>query len=239
MIWVALLALAAATLAPLATVLAARTRLRDRREAALALHRGQLTELDRDLEEGRIRPVDHEAARLEIQRRLLAEAERTAPEPRRIDRRPLLLAVVLLIPAVALGLYLVNGVPGMPAAPLAPRIQAAEEQAREAARLIAALRARLATLDPASPQARQGYVLLGNVEAERRDWAAAAAAWNTALKMQFDPTLAVETAEAMYESDGGHLTPASKGLFQRALAEAPADAPWRPMAEKRLGTEAK
>jgi cytochrome c-type biogenesis protein CcmH len=238
MIWVALLALAAATLAPLALVLAARGRTRDRREAALQLHRAQLSALDRDLEEGRIAAPEHAAARLEVQRRLLHEAETATPVPQHRDRRPVLVSLLFLIPAVALGLYLVNGFPGMPAAPLGPRLAAARAEAQEAQRLISQLRARLAQLDPNSAQAREGYVLLGNVEAERQNWAGATDAWATALKARFDPTLAVETAEAMYQRDG-KLSPESEALFRQALNEAPQDAPWRKMAEARLGQEAK
>jgi cytochrome c-type biogenesis protein CcmH len=63
--------------------------------------------------------------------------------------------------------------------------------------------------------------------------AAAAEAWRTALGIRFDATLAVETAEAITESSGG-VTDEAAALFRRALADAPPDAPWRPMAEKRL-----
>ena len=62
----------------------------------------------------------------------------------------------------------------------------------------------------------------------------AAKAWQRALANRFDPTLAAETAEAMTEANG-HVTPAAAALFRRALAAAPADAPWRGMVERRLG----
>jgi cytochrome c-type biogenesis protein CcmH len=88
-------------------------------------------------------------------------------------------------------------------------------------------------MDPKDATTRQGYVLLGNAEASRGNMPEAAAAWGTALAAHFDPTLAVETAEAMTEA-AGHVTDESAALFRRALAEAPADAPWRPMAEKRI-----
>jgi cytochrome c-type biogenesis protein CcmH len=142
-------------------------------------------------------------------------------------------AALLLVAGVAVVLYLVGGSPGMPAEPLAQRIARAQAVVHDEAKLIGELRARLATLDPHSDQARQGYVLLGNVEASRRNWSAAADAWNKALAARFDPTLAVEAAEAATEAEG-KISPASAALFRRALAEAPADAPWRPMAEKRV-----
>ena len=48
-----------------------------------------------------------------------------------------------------------------------------------------------------------------------------------------DPTLAVETAEAMSEA-AGQVTDDAKALFQRALDTAPPNAPWRVMAQRRL-----
>ena len=80
-------------------------------------------------------------------------------------------------------------------------------------------------------------MLLGNAEVSRGRLSAAADAWRTALATRFDPTLAAEAAEAISETEG-RVTDEAAGLFRRALAEAPADAPWRPMAQKRL-SEAK
>jgi cytochrome c-type biogenesis protein CcmH len=163
---------------------------------------------------------------------MLAEAERIDAAPRFAPRASVVM-VMLLVPAGALALYLIGGAPGLPAQPLKERIARAEARTREEAALIDQLRAKLATLDPNSEQARQGYLLLGRVELSRGHLDAAAAAWNTALTAKFDPTLAVETAEVETEASG-RVTDASAALFRKALDAAPADAPWRPMAEKRL-----
>lgn len=233
MIWLAILLLAAVALAPLAWVLVrGRTVRRSRREAALALHRAQLTELDRDLAEGQIGPAEHTTAVLEVQRRLLAAAERSDTAPTSAARGPIVIALAL-VPAFAFVLYLLGGSPGLPSEPLAARIAHAKTEMKQEDKLLADLRAHLAAMDPHSEQTRRGYVLLGNAEASRRNFAAAAAAWNKALAARFDPTLAAEAAEAATEADG-HVTPATAALFRKALQEAPADAPWRPMAEKRL-----
>ncbi|MBV9115827.1 MAG: c-type cytochrome biogenesis protein CcmI, partial [Acetobacteraceae bacterium] len=117
--------------------------------------------------------------------------------------------------------------------PLKARLAAAEQQAREQARLVMELRTVLATLDPNSEKAREGYVLLGNTEARLGDMTGAAGAWKTALATRFDPTLALEAAEATAEANG-RVTAESAALFRRALAAAPSDAPWRQMAEQRL-----
>ena len=78
-------------------------------------------------------------------------------------------------------------------------------------------------------------MLLGNAEASRGHLHAAADAWRTALATRFDPTIAAEAAEAITEF-AGPRDRGSRRLFRRALAESPADAPWRPMAQKRLSS---
>lgn len=231
MIWIAIGLLAVAALAPLIVALDQRMSARGARDMALALHRSQLTELDRDLAEGRILPAEHATAVLEVQRRLLAVGETTEAGARIGSRTPVLV-VAGLVPVVAIGLYLVGGSPGMPS------VQPGSEQARaqrsmEEAALIGQLRERLAAMEPGSDQARQGYVLLGNVEESRGDDAAAVAAWRTALASKFEPVLAIRTAQAAERAEGG-LSSSSEALLRRALAAAPSDAPWREAVEERL-----
>ena len=233
MIWLVIAGLAALALTPLAVALFRETGARGRQEAALALHRAQLGELDRDLADHRIGEPEHAAAVLEVQRRLLAEAAAPDPTPGSTGRSPLW-AALLLVPVGALALYLVGGSPGLPAEPLAARIAAAEARARQEMALIAEVKRALKRLDPASPKAREGFILLGDAEARLGNMRAAAAAWQNALANHFDPTLAAETAEAMTEA-AGHVTPGAEILFRRALATAPANAPWRAMVERRLG----
>ncbi len=232
MIWLAIALLAAIALAPLAWSLRRAGIARGRREAAVALHRAQLAELDRDLADGRIAPAEHASAVLEVQRRLLAAAN-AEEAPAQNSSASTLLMVLALVPLGAFALYIVGGSPGLPAAPLAERIAAARERARQEDALIAQLRRRLGELDPHTEQARNGYVLLGNAEASRGNLAAAAEAWRVALAARFDPMIAAEMAEAITELQG-HVTEEAAALFRRALAEAPSDAAWRPMAEKRL-----
>jgi cytochrome c-type biogenesis protein CcmH len=231
-IWLAIVLLAAITLAPLALSLRRTAAARGRQEAAVALHRAQLAELDRDLADGRIAAAEHANAVLEVQRRLLAAAVGAETASRSSSRGPVLFALVM-VPLGGLVLYLMGGSPELPAVPLADRIAAARErEAREAA-LIGQLRQRLSQIDPHSEQARQGYILLGNAEASRGRLQEAADAWRTALAARFDPTIAAEAAEALTEAHG-QVDDEAASLFRRAIAESPADAPWRPMAQKRL-----
>jgi cytochrome c-type biogenesis protein CcmH len=232
MIWLAIVLLAAIVLAPLAWSLRRTADTRGRREAAIALHRAQLAELDRDLADGRIVAAEHATAVLEVQRRLLAAAGSAEAASRTNSRAPVLIAL-LLVPLAAVALYLLGGSPELPAVPLADRLAAAREREAKEAVLIGQLRRRLGELDPHSEQARQGYILLGNAEATRGRLPEAAEAWRTALAIRFDPTVAAEAAEAITEAQG-HVTDEAAMLFRQALAQSPADAPWRPMAQKRL-----
>ncbi len=210
--------------------------LRDRHAPALALHRAQLRELERDRADGLIEGSEHQAARLEVQRRLLAAADAEEAAPDTGPVRPSVggaAAVLALVLPAALGLYLLGGHPELPAQPERLRMMQADARTRQDDDLIATLRQGLARLDPATPSARQGYVLLGQVEASRGNLVAAAAAWRVALAHGFDPTLAVQAAEAQTRADG-NVGAASAALFRRALDAAPADAPWRELAEQRL-----
>jgi|SRR5215472_4899531 len=137
MIWLAILLLTTVALAPLARVLLlGGPSRRGRREAAIALHRAQLAELDRDLAEGQIAAAEHAAAVVEVQRRLLATAEQREVAIASTARGPLVFALAV-VPAVAFGLYLRVGSPGLPSEPLAARIALEKTLAADAAEAMA------------------------------------------------------------------------------------------------------
>ena len=232
MMWLSLIVVALLALAPLALRLARAPVSRGRRDAALALHRTQLKELDRDLADGLVRAEDHETARLEIQRRLLAEAA-IAEAPAAATRSAPLLAALVLIPIVSVALYLLGGHPGLPAQPLAARMAASRQTLDRDAQLLDQLRASLKTLDPRSDRTRQGYLLVGQAEAQRGNWQEAADAWNSALAIKDDPTVAFEAAEAETRAQG-HVSGTTMAQFRRAVDGSAPDAPWRMLAEQRI-----
>ena len=200
-------------LLPLGWSLRRPARLRGRREADLALYRAQRAELDGQLAEGRLEPDTHALALLEVQRRMLSAPEERA-EGAAGRGGAVLAASLLLVPAAALGLYLWNGTPGLPDAPFAARTAAA---ARDEA-LLAQLRQRVQAMDPGSPQARQGWLLLGSAERSRGRLDLAANAWRLALEQGFEPELAADVAEL--ELERGEDASAA-ALLARALAAAP------------------
>jgi cytochrome c-type biogenesis protein CcmH len=238
MIWVWIAVLVALSLAPLGFFGWRSGRIRGRQETAMALHRAQLRELDLDLADGRLIAEEHAAAKLEVQRRLLADA--ALADRQGAASGPGTLALVgLLVPAAALVLYLRLGRPDFPpsdgggaAGEVAPSPAEAAKAAKDDA-LIAQLRARLRLMDPHAARTLEGYEILGRAELTRGRLPEAAEAWKIVLADKFDPTLAVQTAEVLTEA-ANKITPEALALFKRALAEAPADAPWRPMAQKRI-----
>ncbi len=224
MLWGAIVVLAGASLMPLLLTLR-RAPPAVRPSPALAFYRDQLAELDRERDDGLISPNEHKEARLEIERRLLAAATPTAAPAAPSHRWPIL-AASAIIPLLALLLYLDLGSPGLPAAPFAPRI--AHDRA-----IIANLIGQLPNLagDPRSLWRAQ--VTIGSAQSDLQNWSAAASAWNAALAIHFDPTLAAQTAEVETRAHG-KVTPEAAALFRSALAMAPPDAPWRAAAEARL-----
>jgi cytochrome c-type biogenesis protein CcmH len=259
--WVPLVLLALAALLPLGAAVLRPRAARGRREADMALYRAQLEELDREREAGRLDEAGHRAARVEVQRRLIAAADQAEGAATAARSPALLVAILPLIAAAGLGLYLLRGSPGMPSASFEQRAAA---NARDD-QVLATLRERLAGLDPRSDQARQGYVLLGNAERSRGNAAAAIAAWQRAIDARFDPDLAGDIAEmevargavaaavpwitrALAEAPGdprlrflAGLVEAESGrpanaraLWQALLAESPPDAPWRGLLERRI-----
>ncbi len=232
MIWLAAALLALCALAPAAWGLRRHLAVRGRVQPTLALHRAQLTELDRDRAEGRISAADHATAMLEVQRRLLAASTMTDMQAAPPRRWPLLAGLVA-VPVAALGLYLIGGHPNLPAQPLASRMSQADREMADTNAMVDQLRAAIATVDPHSDKAREGDLLLGNIEASRGNFAGAADAWQKALDVRFEPLLAARVADATSRAEG-HLSPASAALFRRALAAAPPDAPWRGQVEQML-----
>jgi cytochrome c-type biogenesis protein CcmH len=165
MILLLMLALALLFTAPLIFAFWRPRSLPNRRDAALALHRAQLTELSRDLEEGRIGGPEYQAARLEVERRLLA-ADATATPALNGDARLLLVATIIALPIAAFALYLPGSTPTAPSEPHAQWAARQAAQNQKLGNIIAILRAHLAAEDPNSADSSQGQAYLAEALAE-------------------------------------------------------------------------
>ncbi|MGE0154726.1 MAG: c-type cytochrome biogenesis protein CcmI [Reyranellaceae bacterium] len=186
----------------------------------LAVYRDQLAEIERDQKRGVLNRQQAEAARGEIERRLLALAqqqEAPARDSRALRRAMAGLAVVL--PLVALGWYFATGSPELPARPFAER-QAGEERMDNAARLLDELEKRL----QAKPDDLQGWALLGRtaLRVGRFDQAIAALARAIALAPERADLLA-SYAEALILKDQGRIAPRALEALDSALKLEPGE----------------
>lgn len=163
MIWLifgAMLALAlAGLLRPLlrpVTVGAARV------EYDLAVYRDQLDEIARDVERGLLSPDQAEAARTEIQRRMLAagESEKSALPIRIKAGKRAALVIVVAMPLAALGFYLALGAPDLPDRPYSGRAAQIAEM-RQKADTIEGMVNGLAARLKANPADGKGWAMLG------------------------------------------------------------------------------
>lgn len=179
-----------------------------------AVYRDQLAELERDVARGMIGTEEARAARLEIQRRLLAQAE-AAEMPVRTGRTPALAAVLaLLIAGGAVGFYLSSGQPGQPGLPIASRPADPEEAQLRAA--LAELEARVA----AEPNNGGAWLLLARTRAALGQWAQAAAAYRrTFTLIPATPETRAAALETEVLAADGMVSPAIAQGFEAVLAQ--------------------
>ena len=221
-LWVVLALMTAAVLAALLRpLLRVGTPAADRADYDVAVYRDQLDELKRDEQRGTLSATEIAAARLEIERRLLAAAAAkggaTTPAP-----RPARLAAVLVmvaLPVAAIGLYLDLGEPDLPDQPLSERTAErpllAQDGTLDPAKVKLALEARLA----ADPTSLDGWLLLGRTDASLGAWDDGKAAYAKAMDLSNGRPDVVEAyGELLVGSAGGEVTDPATQLFTKAVA---------------------
>ena len=211
---------AAVTLALLAPVARARSVSPDAPASHdVEVYRDQLTEVDRDLADGLVDPVQAEVARTEISRRLLAAArkgESESAEARPADnrrlRRAVTIAVALFMPLAAVTAYLELGRPDLPQLPLSARLQA-DPQATDIGMLITRAERHLAE----NPNDGRGWDVLGPIYLRTGRFEESAAAFQKAIAILGpSPTRLASLGEALFSAAGGIVTEEAKLAFQTA-----------------------
>jgi cytochrome c-type biogenesis protein CcmH len=124
--------------------------------------------------------------------------------------------IAIALPAVALIVYAWLGAPGLIAAPdAALRAQVGERHATE---IVGELTARVAR----NPNDAEGWALLGQANAMKRDYPAAVSAYARAAELlPADARLLADYAEAVALSQGGNFAGKPMELLTRALAADP------------------
>lgn len=184
-------------------------------DPGLDVYRDQLTELEADAERGVIDPSQAAAARAEIARRLLKQAEAGAPAagsaaaPRSAFAGKILFASAAAIPALSLILYLAVGNPGLPGRPLAERLAEAPN-AQAPNDMIAKVEARLRE----KPDDGQGWAVLAPVYLSMGRAADAANAFARAMTLVGEtPDRLIGLAKANIMANNGIVNePAHKAL---------------------------
>jgi cytochrome c-type biogenesis protein CcmH len=186
-----------------------------------AVYRDQLRELDRDIARGLITPAEADAARLEIQRRLLA-ADKQPPAPPRLSRSPVLAAIVfVVIAAGSVSSYLWLGAPGLPDEPFAARKDELAQEHGGAVSLEQAANSLAAKLRQ-NPSDANGWALYGRTLAMLNQWDEAESAYRHAINLgQTSPDVIGDHAEMLVMQAGGTITPAAEAAFGQVLQADP------------------
>ena len=190
----------------------------ERRQFDRAVYRAQLDELERDIARGVIGDADAQAARVEIERRLLAADATTATTASRLgSSRALAIASALIICGGAGMLYLWLGAPGVPDVPFAERHEttpAKQEAHVEMTDAVKALAARL----KANPNDAQGWLFYARTEATLGNWAIAADAFQHALALgQTSADVLSAYGEMQVLAADGIVGPPARTAFTSAL----------------------
>lgn len=263
MIWTVFAVMTVAVLGILLAPLARRpSAVAQRADYNRMVFRDQLAELDRDVERGLIGAPEAQAARNEISRRLIQTVQ--TPAAPATSRRMVHVFAALLVPFVAIALYLESGSPGLPDVPRAARLEKAAE-AGDFEALVAKVEQHLA----ANPDDAQGWGVLAPAYKRERRWTDAAEAYSNILRLS-PPTAETlsDFAEMIVFAKEGLVTADARRAFDEArkldpqspkprfylalalkqegkvdeataamqalLADSPPDAGWRPMVENQL-----
>ena len=180
------------------------------------VYRDQLAELERDRQAGLVGPVEYEAARVEVARRLLAAAESgagavvaTAPWRRRL----VAIGALVLLPLGAAVLYVALGSPSLPDQPLAVRKQAplADRPVQE---LVAQVEAHLEK----NPDEGRGWEVVAPVYMRLGRFDDAVKARANVLRLNgATAEREADYGEALVAAANGIVTQDARSAFERAL----------------------
>jgi cytochrome c-type biogenesis protein CcmH len=178
-----------------------------------AVFRDQLAELDRDVERGTIGKAEADAARNEISRRLIAAAQEPVKKPVS-GVAWAAIAATLIVPLVALPLYLKAGSPQLADVPHAARMANAEK-AGDMDALIAKVEAHL----EANPDDLQGWQILAPAYRRMMRWADAAEAFRNVVRLSPpDAANLSDFGEAQVMANQGIVPASAHEIFSQALA---------------------
>jgi cytochrome c-type biogenesis protein CcmH len=190
----------------------------------VAVYKDQLRDIERDRSRGVLGEDQAAAARIEVERRLLAAtaapettAQSAPASPRHAPWSLVIVIALILLPGATL-VYLEHGAPWLATAPVVAENEAAQAQ-------FDALIAKLERTLKDRPDDRRGWVLLARGYARQGRMAQAQAAQQHALSLAENDTEAGEIAagfgQVLVEEARGEVTPAAHAAFAEALKRNP------------------
>ena len=184
-----------------------------------AVYRDQMTEVDRDLDNGLIGADEAANARAEIGRRLLSVEGRTAvPAPAKGRTRLAEIVILVLVPAIGLPLYLALGQPELPAQPLQARL---DNPGDDMGILVAKAERHLAE----TPDDGAGWDTLAPIYYRNQRFPEAEAAYRNAIRLLGEtPERLGALGETLLAQSDGIVTEAARTVFADVLAIDPSDA---------------
>jgi cytochrome c-type biogenesis protein CcmH len=203
-----------------------------RRDYDLHVYRAQLAELAREQERGLLGAREAEAARLEVERRMLAadaaDRERRPRSATHGRHWAMAVAVLVALPGLAAGLYAYLGSPHQPGAPFAGR---ADERSQQAARQqetlpsVESMIARLEAQWASAPNDLQMALRLGHAYALAGRFARAAEIYRQAISRHPEVAeLHSALGEVLVLASDGIVGPEARAAFDQALARDAGDA---------------
>lgn len=191
----------------------------DAPQADLAVYKDQLSEIDRDRTRGTLSDEEAEAARAEIARRVLRQADddkilatatKTAPLRSLL---PVFFAAWAAIPLLSLALYMSYGAPGRPGQPLSERL-AAKTDSAPANDLVAKVEARLRD----HPEDGKGWEVIAPVYMAQGSFEQAANAYASAMVFLGETAKRLEGfSVARIRASNGLVPEDAKKALNRAL----------------------
>jgi cytochrome c-type biogenesis protein CcmH len=266
LLWIIMAILAAAAALPVLVPLFRARPIQPMASAAGSIYRDQLAEIERDRGRGLIAESEAEAARTEVARRLLKTSEAAAQPATATTplRQRAAAGAVIIMPLLALGLYVLLGSPELPDRPLAARLSLPIDK-QDPEIIAAQLESRLA----GHPDDATGWDFLAQIEASLEHYAEEARALGNLIRLR-GASVELETAygEALTRANDGVVTREARTAFEagnkidpqaigprfflalalsqegkrddavaawhQLLIGAPADAPWAQMARQAL-----
>jgi cytochrome c-type biogenesis protein CcmH len=193
-----------------------------REDSALAILHDQLDELERDLKRGVILEAEARAARLEIQRRIVAVVQQTKPDVGVLKGGSASIMVAALLVAVfGTALYFNIGSPTIASLQYADRVDEIAG-AREIDTATTQLRTRLLASEDGGPT--DGWVLLGETYMRLQRYSDASEAFGNLLdRPDVTSGMFSRYAEALVMNEAGVVTPRAERAIDQALELEPAN----------------